>query len=431
MNLFALVLYGLINGAMVVVHLLNKTRVYEFPFWAGLFALGWLYPQMIGGYRNIDTYPDHAYSNAVLFASLCTLALWGGHIWGIRRNSTKRSWLEDDFEISKLVVVGSILCVTGFFFQWKLSSLPEEMLAKSQWSGAAVKYLFLASIFQFGFLTLWLIYLSRGNLFVPNLLAFIIPSMLLLLNAAVLNGRRAGMMNLVAYVLVSLWFVRRWMMPRWILMVGLVLGLTLVNAIGTYRNMIQNNEIPLIQRIELASKASISEASSRDEGGAKAEFDNYVYCRQVYAEEGRYDWGLMHWNKLVFNYVPGQLVGRGIKDSLMLPVDDYGMDLANKRYGHHYFTGTTATGYKDAFLSYGWFGFLKFGVIGWMMGVLYRHAMMNNFLGQLLYAYLLTAAMHAISHGTHAILVSKWVYFFALGYPALRWARVQNGEDLE
>ena len=113
----------------------------------------------------------------------------------------------------------------------------------------------------------------------------------------------------------------------------------------------------------------------------------------------------------------------------MLSFKDYGKELTLERYGHHYRTGTTGTGYKDAFLSYSWMGFVKFWVIGWMLGMLYRHAMKGSFLGQLLYVYLLTDAMHAISHGTHAILVSKWVYFFALGYPALRWARIRERDS--
>ncbi|VGO14805.1 hypothetical protein PDESU_03374 [Pontiella desulfatans] len=426
MDLFSLVLYAAINAAMVVLHLMNKNRIYEFPFWAGLIALGWLLPQAVGGYRNIDAYPDQAYSSAMLFASLCTLAMWGGHAWGLNHGSAGRaSWLSSPVEVRRLVPAGSLLCFAGFFFQWKLNTLPDELKAQTQWSGATVKYLFLASVFHFGFLTLWLVYIRQRKVFAPRLLLFIIPSLLLLLKTAVLGGRRAGMMNLASYMLTSLWFVRGWIMPRWLMVSGLTVGLILVNAIGHYRSIMGQKDVSLGQRLENVAKSDLASESENVMKRGGAELNNYIFVRQIYAEEKGFDFGVYHWNMLVFNFVPAQIVGRALKESLIFPLSNYGYSLAAERYGHRYYRGTTSTGYNDSFKSFGWLGFIKFGIIGWMMGVLYRHAVAGDFLGQLLYAYLLSVAMHAISHSTHAILVSKWVYFFLLGFPALWWAKVR------
>jgi len=211
----------------------------------------------------------------------------------------------------------------------------------------------------------------------------------------------------------------------------LSLGLVLVNAIGHYRAIMGRKDVSLTERLSQVAKADLVGESENVLQKGGAELDNYVYVRQIYAEEKRFDWGIYHWNRLIFNFVPAQLVGRAAKDALILPLNDYGYDLALKRYGHKYFRGTTSTGYNDAFKSFGWLGFLKFAVIGWMMGVLYRYAMSGALLGQLLYAYLLSVAMHAITHETQAILVSKWVYFFMLGFPVLWWARVGRGESAE
>ena len=78
MELFALILYGAINIAMLLWYLPNRGRFYQFPFWAGAIALGWFYPQAIGGYLNVWLYPENAYTSGMLFASLCTVALWIG-----------------------------------------------------------------------------------------------------------------------------------------------------------------------------------------------------------------------------------------------------------------------------------------------------------------------------------------------------------------
>ncbi len=426
MNMVALILFGLVNGLMVLRHLKTRGRMYEFPFWAGALALGWFFPQAIGGCLNAVDYPEQAFSSGMLFATLCTLALWIGHEQAVNRRPSKRSWLELQFECRKLVWAGMVLCVLGFYFQWKLTSLPEEMLSETQWSGAPVKYLFLSSIFIFGFIILWLVYLSRPKFMALRLLVFIVPSLLLLFDLAVFHGRRAAMMNLVAYIFVSLWFVRRIALPRWALVGGLVMGLILVNSIGIYRIALKiEGEESWPSRINKAARIQ----RSIDKG--RKEINNYIYLRQAVADEGQFDLGLKHWNGLVFNYVPAQLVGRGVKDALMLPLKDNSASIARERYGHAVGTGSTVTGYLDAFASFSWFGWIKFWVIGWMMGVLYRQAMAHCFLGQLLYVYMLTAAMHAISHGTHMILFSQWVYFFVLGYPVIRWAgfRAREGED--
>jgi hypothetical protein len=428
MNFSALILFGLVCAAMVVGCLRSRNHMYEFPLWAGILALGWFLPQAIGGWFKAGTYPDGAYANGMFFAALCMLALWGGFYGGRKLPGSRRSWLDARFENKRLFQSGVVLCLIGYYFHWKLTSLPDEVLAQTQWSGLTVRYLFLASVFAVGFITLWLVYLSRRKWMAPRFLIFIVPGLLLLLESAVLAGRRAAMMNLIAYVLIGLWLVRRMVLPRWVLVCGLVAGMLLINSIGIYRSIMADKEEPLGNRIREAVSADYLVRSKvlLEEGGG--DFDNYVYLRQVVAEDRRFDWGLAHWNGLVFNYVPAQIVGQELKRALMIPLQDDAKERTKERYGHRFGTGGTVTGYMDAFASFGWMGWVKFAVIGWIMGVLYRHAMRDRFLGQLLYVYMFNAAMHAISHGTQTILVSQWVYFFVLGYPVLYWAKVRNNE---
>ena len=425
MNLVALILYGLVNGAMALTYLFGKNRIYEFPFWAAAISLGWFFPQAIGGYLNIEEYPDGAYAAGLFFATFCSMALWGGYHLAVQKQPAKPTWLDLPFFEHKLYWAGAALCCMGFYFQWKLLSLPEEMLSQTQWSGATVKYLFLASISKIGFVVVWLLYLEGRKLVVPKLLLFVLPGLLMVLSTAFVQGRRAGMMNLVAYVFVGLWFTRRIMIPRWMVLVGLVLGLTLVNAIGTYRAIMHNREMSLAERLSEASKADYSSGSKKVIKSAGVEFNNYIIYRKVYAEQGKYDFGLIHWNGFVGNYVPAKIVGRATKQALMFPLLDV-IGLAKEKYGHSFGVGSTVTGYCDAFGSFGWLGFIKFWVIGGMMGILYRHAMQGSFLGQLLYVYMLSTAMISITHATHPILVSSWVYFLALGYPVIRMARASR-----
>jgi len=430
MTLFSLILYGTINVAMVAYYLRAKGTFYQFPFWAGMIALGWFFPQAVGGYLKVSKYPGFAYEDAMIFASMCTVALWLGFEVAVKRKTTRSSWLDAAFNKQRLYYAAAALCMFGFYFYWKLWSLPEALLAQTQWSGAAVKYVFLASVFKIGFLSLWLIYLGQSRLIVPKLLIFLLPCLLMLLEAAILRGRRAGMMDLLGYITVGLWFARRKVIPRWFIIAGLVCGLTLINGIHTYRTIMKDKRIPLSERLSRAANADYLETSKKRAESSGYEFDNYVFYRQVYVDTGRYDYGLVHWNAFVFNYVPAQIFGRDFKKSLMTGRDEADIgQLAKDRYGHVHYIGTTITGYADSFGSFGWFGVIKFMLVGSMMGVLYRHALHGAFLGQLLYIYSLTTGMQTVSHGTNDILIRVWIYFFTLGYPLLYLAKARPSQD--
>lgn len=241
------------------------------------------------------------------------------------------------------------------------------------------------------------------------------------------------MMNLAAYILVCLWFVRRVSVPRWVIVSGLIAGLILINSIGLYRSIMSRKDESIKERMHEAVTADYlsSSLSVIDESGF--EFRNYLFYRQTCAVYGIFDYGGWHWNKFVFNFVPAQLVGREFKQSLKLKnisIESPRKE-AKELYGYSWQPGSTSTGYLDPFASFGWFGFVKFFVVGAIMGILYRHAMQGAFLGQLIYVYVLNTAMHAVSHDTNGILIRIWVYFFAMGYPVLYLAKVRRAHDLD
>ncbi|MFT5705891.1 MAG: hypothetical protein ACI9ES_000160 [Oceanospirillaceae bacterium] len=424
MELLLLILYGIINLTMMLSYFFGKGDFYKFPFWASLISLGWFYPQVIGGYFNTAQFPPYAYENGMLFASLCTLGLWGGWLLAYRKSLNSNFWLAMPLNQNRLYYVGAFLCLAGFYFQWKLWNLPEEMLANSQWTGATVKYHFLAGIFKYGFLILWLLYLGRRKWMSPAFLVFLIPCLLLFLEAAILRGRRFEMMTLTAYILVAFWFVRGMVFPRWLFISGLVAGLILVNGIGIYRAIMLDKDHNLSERIELAVNANYTSVNNSLIEDSGVEFKNYIYQREAYAEDLSFDYGVYHWNRIVFNYVPAQIVGADVKAAFIFPIEDM-RQVVQSKYGFSHATGSTSTGYADAFGSFGWLGWGKFVFIGLIMGSLYRYASHGYFTSQLLYLYSLPTAMVAITHGTNDILISIWIYFFLLIFPILFFHKIK------
>ncbi len=101
---------------------------------------------------------------------------------------------------------------------------------------------------------------------------------------------------------------------------------------------------------------------------------------------------------------------------------DQDVDVYSRTGGHKVLTGTTNTGMADCFQSFGYFGFVKFLLIGYIMGRWYARGLHGDLLGQLTYVTMMGAALHTVSHGTHW-LVNAWIHMAIFSYPFLYWAR--------
>jgi hypothetical protein len=427
MNLFALVFYAVANLAMIGYYLASgKARYLEFPFWAGFIGLGWFFPQAVGGYNGIDLLPEGYYSKGVLLAALSSLALWHGYYYSTRRElSPSSKWLCGQYDLKRLYASCMLLCILGFFFFYKLQTLPKELTESAQWTGAPVKYLFLSGMFKIGFIGLFLLYLCQRKLF-PLKFAMLLPCFVLLLLPILLGGRRADMMNFIAYTLLPLWFVRRVAIPRVWITVGLALGIILINAIHLYRGaMDDESDASLNEKLNRAAHQDYLAENKKLLSAPGVEFEKYIYRLAACEQLDAYDYGLCHWNELVFNFVPGQLIGRDLKQSLMLDYIDP-VAAGNEVFGYTGTPGATHTGYMDAYASFGMFGFIKFWVVGWIMGGLYRKAMFGFFIPQLLYAFALNSAMHSITHSSNEILIRIWIYFLMVGYPLFFLAKKRH-----
>ncbi|MFA0512879.1 hypothetical protein [Vibrio breoganii] len=419
MDAIALFIYLLFSIIVIIPSFYDQNYIYQAPFWFTLISLGWFFPQAVGGLNKVDIYPNNAYILGMIFATLCNISFYLGWYFSYHKKHNSNVLMDLQFDDYGLYRVGATLCLIGFYFQWKLWSLPEEILTSSTWSGIAVQYVFFSQVFKYGFLILWICYLRRGKWLSIEYLILILPCLLLILDAAIFRGRRAEMMNLVSYLIVGLWLVRGIKVPRLILVLLLGLGIIFINSIGVYRSIMKNENLTTVQKFEQAINAdylSANKASTRESG---FEFDNYIYTRSAVGEDFDFDYGVFHWNRFVFNYIPAQLVGNDIKQSFMI---DGLVDIQKKtieKYGHSFNTGSTITGYADSFVSFGWLGFVKFLIAGLMSGWLSRHAQNNSFIGQLLFLFMLNYIMHVVTHNTNEFLVRQWVYFFVCVLPIL------------
>jgi hypothetical protein len=244
---------------------------------------------------------------------------------------------------------------------------------------------------------------------------------LVLFDWIVIRARRGITIELVLILLCSFWFVRRKTLPRWAMLVLLVVGGLAVCGTATYRViMFQDqayggtikHEVPW-EEIAKVDFIDVFLTSNQEES---YELQNCAYCFQV---TDSFDGGLSYWNELVYVYVPAQLLGAEFKTSLQFNLPGENTD----SYAH---PGSTSTGMADSYQAFSWFGCLIFFLIAFMMRKLFETAQAGYLGPQLAYMLIVTGAMHTITHNTKCFL-TPWVHMAVFLLPFLLWARKPIG----
>ena len=407
MTYLLLVTLGLACAFLIVQGLVRRGGIYQHPFLAGAVFAGFVLPQFVGLSRD-RFLPSGALDATLVLAILSAGMCWLGAIV-VRRPMRAGNW---EFSDKRLLIISAVLSLLGGYFYFALSRLPPEMVNVSQWSGLPVAYLFFARILTYGFALSVLLYARNRS---PWALAIAIYGAMFCLDRILIGGRRQDLVEVLTIILLAFWFQRGWCLPRPVMLAGLVAGALFINSIGDYRAATLTRDGP--QWHSVAEIDFVGNFERLTESGG-AEVRNAVFTVAALGRSMKFDLGIVHWNQLVFSYVPAQIVGRELKEALYLP-------MARPLYEEYFYTpamGSTLTGLADAFQSFWYFGCLKFFLIAFVMQKLWLAARGGNLTAQLLYMLMPVYALQAITHTTH-YFVSPWVHLGIFLLPALLWAR--------
>jgi hypothetical protein len=410
-----ILLYFLIGelALLILWGLWRPSRVYQFPFLAGcVFAL-WAWPQFYRLHAS-GAVPDNMLNKALVMSILCGGMCYVGYQRG-KRPIQKLNWT---FNRNRLSLAALVMTVIGLVFQYKLSQIPDEVRG-TQMSGLPVIYLFFAEFLVFGFaLAVFLVYrrFSLWTLAIAGLGA------LSYIHTIVFAGRREGAIQFVLIIGTLAWFVRKKLPPRPVIVCGILAGSFICYNISVYRSAMKHGSV-------FGSGANVSQLKQMnavtEEG---TEMQNAVYYIAATETLGAYDFGLFHWNVLVFRYFPAQIFGASAKQNLMSLGGrlEIGMN-AEHAYGYENSVGSTVGGITDAFASFWYFGCLEFFAIGYFMRRLYESALRGSPVWQIACALMTVYSLLAITHSTdHA--VAPWVQAALFLGPALIYARTRPGE---
>lgn len=302
-----------------------------------------------------------------------------------------------------------------------IESRPVSERAQSQWSGPLTIFTFFASIGVVSLALSTAMVLQTRNVRTLGLLglnaALFAPKVFILF-------RRADTFEVMITILMALLFVRGWTLPRAMLIAGGVAGFFFINGIGHLRALGGGYDLNAEGQIErrvptLSEIASIdwSAAVDQDARTSMSEVRNAVVYLDVITYTSSISLGAQFWNRLVLQYVPGQIVGRELKSSLLIGTNL--RDLSSQYFGFEKALGTTWTGFIDPFRDFWYFGVLVFWLTGYAMARMLRHAVFGSVAGYTLYAATLTNTTHAITHYGYYLFSQSVLIFVTVAL--VRW----------
>jgi len=401
-----------VSAGLIIFGLRRAEGVYQYPFLAGATFLGFIAPQLPALVSD-PFLPAGAMVHTTLFAILCAGACGLG--WHVTLPRTAGPpW---QFEERRLLLAAAAFSAVGGYFYFKVSHLPPE-IKYSIFTGIPVVYLFFAKLLNYGFAIALLCGARRMSLPALAIIGF---DTLFYAERILVLGRRSETVEFVFLVALAWWFQKRHTAPR-LLTAGFVLfGALALHSAGDYRSITtEQDEAGWSDLLKIDLVENFAEVLAN--GGP--EVRNAILRTNAVSDTHAYDLGLFHWNTLVFNYVPAQLVGADLKERLTFSLDGQ----VSRDYAPA--IGSTETGLSDAFASFAYFGALKFFLIGFAMRRIYDAAMAGSTIWQIAYPLLLAPAMLSITHHTQWPL-SAFLHMALFLLPALAFARVRQPAAFE
>ncbi len=388
----------------------DPPRIYQFPFGAAAVFLGFIVPPLFGRLTAADL-PKWSLGRYLFMSVLCLGACWLGDLWARRR---RVQWRPPRPVNTKAWLIGAgVLVIVGGLAHLQNRAAFEAGFDPS--TGKMVAVGFFVTLLRYGFIMAVLVLVKSRNRYA---LALAILAGFFYMDRIVLLGRRKDTVECAFILAGSVWLVWRRALPRPVVAAALIIAPLLIVSTGFYRSVAVSRtgerDWSRLKEIDPVGNMVnvIAEGSSETVAG--------VHLLSAMAEEGVHDYGLRHWNLLVFNYVPAQVFGSKFKQSLSLAIPEAG-EVSQRRYGYTPNTGSTVTGVVDAYASFWYLGALKFFAIAFVMQWLYRHAARGNMIIQCIYLYMMPMALHTITHHTHWFL-SPWVHISVFWLPVMCYA---------
>ena len=406
-NLLVIICLGLLGWGLIRIE-----RIYQYPFFMGVIFISFLVPQAFALVNNPGKLDQESLERVLLMSSLCAASCWFGY-----QAKPNLKWLtkfQIDVDKNKLFQAAIFLMLMGYFFNFLLKNTDKAEWRGGAPTGSATIYIFFGQVIYIAFSIFLLEAIKKPSIqnIILTLLAGLIPLQ------TVLIGRRQPTMTFAIIVGLSFWLIRRYIPPRWLIILAIFLMAILIPAIGLMRggfwDALFNGQWQTILSASDLSTKSLQK-------GSILELRNAAFLIAATVHLKLYGFGAGWWDAIIQTLIPGQILGFGFKQSLqfgLLSDNGYSSNsILSNVYGYTWHPGTTPTGVGDSFVEFGYLGCLTFALMAyffknlWISAYCYR-----SIFSSLLYMALISPAMLGLTHGIGRFLQE---FIFQLGMISL------------
>lgn len=386
-ELYLYLLVGICAG-LLCWGLIRPERVYQYPFFMGGIFVSFILPQAIALINKPGPVSQQALERVLLMSCLCAAMCWLGYQLPPSLNFIKK--LDLAIDAKKFLHGGIVFVLIGYASSFLIFRLPEAVRENTQWTGIITIYVFFSTLIYPGFTIILLSTLRHPTVSKIILTAF---AAALPLQIIILYGRREPTATLILTIGLSLYFIRRLVPPRWLVITFVIIALFAIPLTGTYRAIAKTGDWNKLQEIK-----PLESLESFVQEGEVLELRNAALLMDAAVQTQQYGYGIEYWNTLVFRFIPAQLVGKNLKILLQFETPKYDL---KSMYGYKMITGITITGIGDSFTQFDYLGCLFF----FISAILFKNLWLssnyrNSIVSQIFYVSLFSPAMLSVTHGT-------------------------------
>jgi hypothetical protein len=401
--------------------LIRLERIYQYPFFMGGIFVSFIAPQAIALINKPGPVSQQALERVLLMSCLCAAMCWLGYQLPPSQNFIKK--LDLVIDPKRFFQGGIVFVLIGFVSNLLISRLPDAAKESTQWTGVITIYVFFSSLIYPGFTILLLSTLRRATVskIILTACAAALP-----IQTIIFYGRRESTATFVLAIGLSLYFVRRFVPPRWVAVTLVILALFAIPLTGTYRTIAKTGKWEQLYQIK-----PLESLSAFVEEGEFLELRNAALLMDAAVQTNQYGYGTDYWNTLVFRFIPAQLVGKSFKDFLQIKLVNYDLE---SMYRYKLQVGLTITGIGDSFTQFDYLGCFFFFLIAYLFKNLWISAIYrDSIISQIFYVSLFAPAMISVTHETARFLPDLLFNFIFFGALTLysRQKSIARTEDLK
>ncbi len=418
--------------------LLEPAGYLHAPTLMGLVFFMWYGPQLLL-LAGDPLVPRDAIISLALMSTLCVLLAVAGWHFAISRQNSRAAALRipppRKFSAPNLLPAVIALTLFSLGTNYLLEQMRPQYEGVTQWTGPIVIVSFFAQLRIPALAASLLLMLRERNAITMALAAV---NLLICVQVAFVLLRRSEMIDVLVAVAAALWFARRIRVPLAAVISGMVLFAIVVFSIAPLRQAQNKIEYETGQTVSIINprlwgSVDVSATLQRNAESAH-DVRNAAYLVQYMNDTGEYSYGGALWNQFVNQYVPGQLVGSDLKQSLMADTKTIDTELLANQYNFFFQVGTTPTGPGAAYRDFGYFGAIYFFIMAYILGLFYWKATRRGFFWQVTYISMLPFSLTAITHGHERLFINLpiyaaiiWMAYFVAKFARDRMTQQESG----